>query len=48
MMTLAALSGVAAHACTKEKAVDFKRACGTCISYKIDVKHIEEVGFSAT
>lgn len=45
MRALAASMVIDARTCTKEKIVDFKRACPACISYKFIVKRFERFGF---
>src|SRR5205085_528155 len=45
MRALAASMGINARTCTKEKIIDFKRACPVCISYTFIVKRFERFGF---
>lgn len=45
MREMAASMGINAQSCTKEKIVDFKRACPVCISYIFVVKRFERFGF---
>jgi Zn-dependent peptidase ImmA (M78 family) len=44
MREFAASMGINARTCTKEKIVDFKRACPVCISYIFVVKRFERFG----
>lgn len=45
MRELAAGMNVTAHTCSKEKVVEFKRACPACVSYTFIVKRFEWFGF---
>lgn len=45
MRELAASMGIDARTCTKERVVDFKRACPACVSYTFIVKRFERFGF---
>jgi Zn-dependent peptidase ImmA (M78 family) len=45
MRALAASMGIDARTCTKEKVIDFKRACPACVSYIFIVKRFERFGF---
>src|SRR5215207_10380708 len=45
MRALAASLGMDAYTYTREKIIEFKRACGACISYIFVVKRFEWFGF---
>jgi Zn-dependent peptidase ImmA (M78 family) len=45
MHAFAASMGIDARTCTKEKIIDFKRACLACVSYTFIVKRFERFGF---